>query len=81
MICPECNIDRKSSDFLGKSNCYKCQYKKKIAALDRHYTRVCKGCGDKFLKSNRWIYCSSECQRAAEIIQKREYWTNHVAKG
>lgn len=80
VICKGCLEERNEKDFLGKDSCYKCQYKKKLEQLDPNSIKLCKGCGCRVLKSNRWRYCSNECQRMAEIQQKKEYWTNHVAK-
>lgn len=78
MICPSCFVERKETDFQGKTICYKCVYKGKLAMPKNHGSIECKWCGDQFERGERWIYCSFECQQKAEAKQKRDYWTNKV---
>lgn len=80
MLCPECQVDRKDNDFLGKENCYKCQYKKKVENYNPIIKVKCKQCSKEFIKSNRWVYCSWQCQQESEAKQKKGYWTNNLAK-
>ena len=78
MICPECNQERSADAFLGKENCYKCQYKNKVNQPKPIQFVNCRQCNKSFQKSSRWVYCSWECQQLSENQQKKDYWTNHV---
>lgn len=76
MICPQCNIDRKVEDFLGKQRCYKCIYQEKIKT---RFPKKCPLCSKDVLDKG-CKYCSDECAYEANLIKKREYWTKKVLR-
>jgi hypothetical protein len=79
VICLTCCADKNVKDFLmGKKECYKCVYERKINKENSkpkiNKCRVCtKNCSE-----HRWVYCSKKCAEIGELKQNREYWFNVI---
>jgi hypothetical protein len=75
MLGHDCNIDRPIEDFLGKPECFKCGYAKKLKELKtKKRCKICK----TLIQKGRWKFCSKECAKEGKNIQDREYWTSNL---
>lgn len=78
MICPECLVDHKESDFFGKERCYKCIYKEKTKGISTKSKIVnCKVCGKPVPPERRKI-CSEKCAGHEMDVHNKSYWTRKI---
>lgn len=82
MICKTCNEQRAKEDFLlGKEECYKCIYKKKMeaeAGPEKKLPNICKICGTK-VKPPKTAFCCDECAQIGWKKQRKEYWPRNIS--
>lgn len=75
MICPDCGKELEDHAFLGKHNCYRCQYEIKIKVF--RVSKKCKVCY-KVLDRGHWSYCSEVCAKLGKDRKNKNYWTNLI---
>lgn len=80
MICKECKIDKDQSKFLKVEHldneiCITCHHlKKKANVVPQAVVRTCNICKKELADNKRWKFCSPECSRANDKLNKKEHW-------
>lgn len=88
MICNNCKIDKKSSDFINSENiCYRCIYREKLELAAKMTTKKpqrCRVCQmiltiqKNIKKRQRTVYCSLACAESGHKNQINNHWTKKV---
>lgn len=90
MICDNCNVDRKSTDFINNQKfCYQCEFRKKIEKDTEKQTRktyFCRICKKEieFIenagKRQRDVFCSYECAEEGHKQMCNSHWTRRIRR-
>lgn len=85
MICDNCKIERKETDFINNQKfCYKCEYQKNIEKASKNRIRktvTCRECGKivnhnkELKKRQRTVFCSLECAKKGHRELSNNHWT------
>ena len=87
MICDNCKIDRKESDYINNQKyCFRCEYRKKLENIHKSKMRKrrCRMCGDEIShqenlkKRQRTIFCSEKCALQGHKELSDNHWTRVV---
>ena len=78
--CPSCKRSVPGKNFLGRDECSKCIYERKLFLSDAKYDltgKFCKVCKEK-IETSRHKYCSKECALKAEGEQNKKVWFRNI---